>query len=31
MVAEIEADAAQLREELGTKVVGMDNIRNCPL
>ncbi len=28
MVAEIEADAAKLREELGTTLVGMENIRN---
>ncbi len=28
MVAEIEADAAKLREELGTTLLGMENIRN---
>ncbi len=28
MVAEIEADAAELREELGRDVVGMDKIRH---
>ncbi len=28
MVAEIEADAAKLREKLGTKLVGMEKIRH---
>ena len=28
MITEIEADAAKLREELGTRLVGMENIRN---